>query len=201
MSKVAKTARAKDRILTLERSFAKLRQLASGYLHLKGDDNVTVDITFTDNPRLQELLDVVDSIPDDRKAIIFHEYTYSGQLITQALKKEKYKSVWLYGGTKDKVGTVKTFQTDPTCRFLVANSRSGGTALDLPMANYCIFFESPVSPTIRQQCERRIARPGQQHHMFFYDIVTRGSMDERVVEFLREGRDLMQALIDGEVDL
>ena len=58
-----------------------------------------------------------------------------------------------------------------------------------------MFFESPVSVIDREQAERRLRRDGQEHTVFQYDPVVRGSVDRKILHFHAEGEDLMQALL------
>jgi SNF2 family DNA or RNA helicase len=112
-------------------------------------------------------------------------------MLTKTFKKEKIESRWLYGGTKDKVKTVSDFVKKPDVRVLVANSASGATGLNLQVAHYVVFFESPVDPIIRDQAERRAwARGDSQDKVFFYDLVMAKSIENKVLSYVKEGKDL-----------
>jgi SNF2 family DNA or RNA helicase len=79
----------------------------------------------------------------------------------------------------------------------VINNQTGAFSLDgLQVANYTYFFESPVSPIDRNQAERRTRRQGQKHKTcFYYDPVVADTVDERILEFHKEGEDIFQALL------
>ncbi len=87
---------------------------------------------------------------------------------------------------------------EPDCRILVANSVSGGTGLNLQIANYVIFYESPVSPIHRLQAEWRCYRAGQTKAVFIYDLVVAESVDEKILEFIKEGKNLLSTLCSPE---
>jgi len=94
------------------------------------------------------------------------------------------------------------FQTNPYTKVLVANSKSGGAGLNLQVANYAIFYESPVSPIVRQQAERRCHRDGQQHStVFLYDLYVAHSIEEKILRYLSQGEDLLKAVVDGRESL
>lgn len=190
--------------------FTKLRQISSGFLYLDadGDDDEEsskkekVLIEFPRNPKLELLLSLISELPQDEKFIVFHDFTQSGKMIEAALSKEKFGVSRLYGGTQDKVGAVKEFKTNPKCRAFVVNSKSGGTSINIQVAKYAFFFESPVSPIVRSQTEGRIRRKGQRaSKVIVYDLCMRKTVDEKILGFLAEGKDLFDAIIAGKTDL
>jgi SNF2 family DNA or RNA helicase len=88
------------------------------------------------------------------------------------------------------------FQTDPGCRFAVINNKVGAYSIDglQYVANYLFVYESPVPVIDREQMERRLIRDGQANTVFIYDLVVQGTLDSRILDFHREGDDLLAAL-------
>src|SRR6185312_4243671 len=147
----------------IESSFLRLRQISSGFVGFIDDDTgERAQVEFDNNPKLDLMLATLDEIPEDAKVVIFHEFTYSGSRICQALTKLGHQHGWLWGGTKDWAGIKAAFNEDPDFRFLVANHRKGGQGLNLQVGNYEFFYESPVSALQRAECEGRIYRTGQK---------------------------------------
>jgi len=178
-------------------SFLRLRQISSGFVGFVNDDTgEKAQLEFSTNPKLDLLLSILDEIPEDRKVIIFHEFTFSGSLICQALNKTKRRFGWLWGGTKNWTEIKDAFNNEPDYRILVANHKKGGQGLNLQAASYCIFYESPVSAIQRPECERRIYRVGQKQRTFFYDLVMRNGVDEDILQFHQDGKDLMKSLVE-----
>lgn len=181
-------------------AFIKMRQISSGFIRIndKGGD---VDIVFKENPKLEKLMDLLERIPEPHKIIVFNELIKSGDLVRDALDAEGMSHARLYSGTKDPRAEIAKFKTDPECRILLANSKSGGTGLNLQVANYVIFYESPTSAIVRHQAEGRAYRQGQPHKVFFTDLVVDGTFDQKVLSYQQEGKDLLECLLDGEVQL
>jgi SNF2 family DNA or RNA helicase len=179
----------------VENVFLRMRQLSSGYLGVVDPEGERVQIKFKDNPKMDELVAVLNEVPLDRKAIVFNDYTITGDLICERLKTEKIKHVRLFGGTRDKAGVLDKFKRDPKARVLVLQSAAGSFGLNLQVANYCIFYESPVDPIIRAQAEKRAHRTGQTETVFIIDLVVRQSVDERVLKFIKEGNNLFEAVL------
>ena len=80
-------------------------------------------------------------------------------------------------------------------------SEVGGTGTDglQDVARYLFFYESPTSPITRRQVIKRISRSGQLKRTFVYDAIIKNSIDIRVLEFISQGRDIHEALVEGRV--
>jgi len=181
----------------IKNAFLRMRQISSGFLGFVDDETgERAQVEFRENPKLDDLMEAVLEVPEDCKGIIFHQFTWSGQRICKELKRAGVKHGWLYGGTKDKTSIRREFDDpDSGMQWLVLNNDLGAYSLDLPIANYEFFYESPVSPIGREQGERRAYRPGQDKTTFIMDFTVRGTMDQRILDFHREGDDLMAALM------
>lgn len=188
---------ARGKLQALESLFLRLRQISSGFLGYKDDQTgERSEIEFTENPKLDELMELLSEMPTNRKAVIFHEFTWSGRRICKALTEAKIKHGWIWSGTKDYARMKASFDDpDSGLQVLVVNHRKGGYALNLQAANYVFYFESPVSLIDRDQSDKRCHRNGQLLTVFQYDLVVRGTMDEKILQYHRAGRDLFKALM------
>lgn len=188
---------AKGNLREMKNAFMRMRQLSSGFLGFRNDDSgAKVEIAFDENPKLERLLDVLSELPDDRKAVIFYDFTFSGRTIYQRLKELELQGIWVWGATKNAAELQHKFQTNPKCRVAVLNSRIGAYSLDglQEVANYTMFYESPVAVIDRDQATKRLRRQGQKRKVFEFDFVTKGTLDKRILHFHREGGELLQAL-------
>lgn len=181
--------------VVIQNDFMRLRQLSSGFIGVADDEfGVKIKVAFDNNPKLDLLLELLDEIPVGRKAVVFVEFIYSGNLISAALKKAKVKHVWLWSGTKDRRAAMQRFQDDPDCDVLLVQSQLGAFSLNLQVANYVFYYESMVSALDRHQSEARCWRKGQERKVFMYDLVAAGTADERILAFHKEGNNLFAAL-------
>ena len=186
-------------IREIKGGFLRMRQISSGFVGFMDEDTgQRAEVEFADQPKLDMLMSVVESIDPRYKIIIFHEFVWSGLRIMKELEREQVKAVHLYGGTTKVQAVRQQFNTDPATRVLVLQN-SFGQGLNLQAARYGIFFESPVSPDVRYQCVRRFERQHSQHGtVFSYDLITRGTYDELIQTYLRQGKDLLASILDGE---
>jgi len=183
----------------VESTSMKLRQLASGFMTLKGNDASKVSVEFPVNPKLDALQDIIESMPDDSKMIIFHDFRFSSGLISKRLKQMKLKHARVWGEQtgKQNLAEIRKFKKDPSCRFLVINCQAGSSSQNLQVANYVVYFEQPRSSIDRQQSERRAWRPGQKKRVFFYDLIMKDTVDQKQFDSNVEGKDLLRSVLDG----
>jgi SNF2 family DNA or RNA helicase len=176
--------------VNLGATFQKLRQVASGYMSYRLNDEDHI-VEFQSNPKLEWLEEFITEAPPDVQFVIFHEFRHTSKMICDMLTKRKVPHSRLYGSTTDKSTPVKDFQQGRS-RVLVANSNSGGIAIDLPMADYMLFFESPCSPIVRKQAEARPMSRGEKPLMI--DDIVCAAVERRVLACIAEGRSLMASL-------
>ena len=181
----------KDNLIQIRATFVRLRQAASGFLPL--DDGTLLDLPG--NVKLDWIEGFFEDFPDDMKVVIFHEFIHSGELIVAAAKKAKIKCAWLTGQTKNQTGQVRLFQ-EGKVPLLVANTATGGMAIDLAVADYLIWYESPVDPLIRAQAEARPLSSARGNRVLWQDDLLCAPVERRILTILGEGRDVLKAIMD-----
>jgi hypothetical protein len=189
---------AKGNLRAVKNAFLRMRQLSSGFLGMKDDETgERAEIEFSPNVKLERLLDLASTFSEDRKALIFYQYTHSGRSIVKAFKEEfKLDVPWLWSGTKNPRKALSDFIEGPV-PFCVINNQVGAYSLDgLQVANYEFIYEAPLSAIDYEQMRRRIKRQGQKFRtVFYYNLIVSGTVDEKILEFHKEGRDLFKSLI------
>ena len=112
--------------------------------------------------RLDELFESLFA-EDDRKVLLFSEWTTMLDLIEPLLKKRKLNFVRLDGSVpqKQRQALVHQFQTDRECRLFLT-SNAGSTGLNLQAANTVINVDLPWNPAVLEQRIARACRMGQK---------------------------------------
>tara|TARA_R100001143_G_scaffold63452_2_gene70574 strand:+ start:862 stop:2430 length:1569 start_codon:yes stop_codon:yes gene_type:complete len=194
--------KAKGDLKYMDKAVTSMRMLTSGYVRLTDPDTgQQIDVELPVNVKLDDLVFTLESSGPTEKFIIFHEYVKTGRMICDRLSVEKVDHVFIRGEQKDKRSALERFRDDPKCRILVGNNTSCSTALNLQMARYTYFFESPIAADVREQAERRTWRPGQEKSVFYIDPIVIGSFDEKVRKYNKEGKNLLKALVGGDEEL
>jgi SNF2 family DNA or RNA helicase len=182
-----------------EVSYLQLRQLASGFMTVAGQNNDKVKVSFDTNPKLDYLEEKIDGMDGDSKMVVFHHFIYTNHLISNRLTALKIKHARVWSGQRDTLGELKRFRDNKDCRVLILNDMSGSSSLNLQHANYMFFFEQPESPINRQQGEKRIWRAGQQKRVTYIDPFMDKTVDERIFYSNQQGKKLLDQLLGNHV--
>lgn len=181
-------------------SYTQLRQLASGFMTVDGQNNTKIKVSFDNNPKLDYLEEKIDAMGSS-KMVVFHHFIHTNHLISDRLSILKIKHARVWSGQKNTLGELKRFRDDPNCRILVLNDMSGSSSLNLQHANYMFFFEQPDSPINRQQGEKRIWRAGQTKPVWIIDPFMENTVDERIFYSNQQGKRFLDQLLKGDVKL
>jgi SNF2-related domain/Helicase conserved C-terminal domain/SWIM zinc finger len=151
--------------------------------------------------RLQELLEELAG-EQDRKIVLFSEWTTMLSLIEPQIKRVKLDYVRLDGSVpqKKRQQLVHRFQRDAICRaFLTTNA--GSTGLNLQAANTVINVDLPWNPAVLEQRISRAHRMGQKNPVQVYLLVTEATIEEKLLATLSAKHDLALAALDMESDV
>lgn len=180
-------------------SFLRMRQISSGFIGYDDDElGVKANFEFPDNPKLEYMLDKIETLDEDVKFLVFHDFVFSGSMISRELEKMGIKHVRLYHKTKDPLAIRKQFDNDPKVRGFVLNTQ-GAYGLNLQKAQYGFFYERPVRRVLYLQMRRRIERQFSSHdRIWLYDYVARDTVDSRIIKFHNDGAALFGGIVDGK---
>jgi SNF2 family DNA or RNA helicase len=79
---------------------------------------------------------------------------------------------------------------------LAVQIQSGGTGVDLTRAAYCVYLSTGFSLGDYEQSLARVHRPGQDRTVFYYHIVAKDTVDEKVYAALRARKKVVEAILD-----
>ena len=166
----------------------RLQQVMSG--HLKTDDGDTI---YFPSRRVDALKEILEEHAG--KVIIWSRFRYDIIQITKVLA-ETYGEESVasyYGDTTDDARNdiVKQFQSpDSKLRFFVGNPATAGYGLTLTEADLVVYYANDFNLETRIQSEDRAHRIGQKNNVTYIDLITEGSIDEKIVKSLRDKIDI-----------
>tara|TARA_R110000824_G_scaffold139511_2_gene304661 strand:+ start:164 stop:841 length:678 start_codon:yes stop_codon:yes gene_type:complete len=174
----------------------RLHQIVCG--HVKSDDGIETPI---DSNRIDELLEVIGEMQG--KVIIWANYRQNILEIVETLQGLfGVDSVAGYFGdtdTDERERAIKDFQ-DPESplRFFVGNTQTGGYGITLTEAQNVIYYSNSFDLEKRLQSEDRAHRIGQVNKVTYVDLVSKDTIDEKIVTALRNKLDLAQEVLGDE---
>lgn len=139
---------------------------------------------------LMELL--MELLEEGRRILLFSQFTEMLGLIEEELHQRNITYVKLTGQTKDRQTPVQQFQKGEVPLFIIS-LKAGGTGLNLTAADTVIHYDPWWNPAVENQATDRAHRIGQNKTVFVYKLVTKGTVEEKILEMQERKR----ALLDG----
>lgn len=143
------------------------------------------------------LIDQLESIPPDDKAIVFSQFpekTLSRLLVTL----QPYDPAMFSGkdssNKRDEI--IQQFMKTESPRILLASLKAGGVGINLQRANRIFHFDHWWNPAVTKQAEGRAHRKGQEKTVFVYDLFTNGTIEEKIYQILLTKQNLFDEVID-----
>ena len=151
--------------------------------------------------KLVELENLLDQIieEEDRKIVLFSEWTTMLNLIEPRLKKRRLNFVRLDGSVpqKRRQGLISQFQKDPNCKFFITTN-AGSVGLNLQAANTVINVDLPWNPAVLEQRISRVHRMGQKRPVQAFLLVTEETLEEKLLGTLSAKHELALAALDPD---
>jgi len=171
----------------------RLQQIVCGHVAL--DTGAVIELK---NNRINEMMAAIEE--SDGKIIIWANFRHDIDAIKVALQKAYgMTSVATYFGdtpAEERSEIVDKFQDpDSELRFFVGQPRTGGYGLTLTEAHTMIYYSNSYDLEIRLQSEARIDRYGQQHKMTYIDLMSPGTVDEKIVDALLKKMDIANEIL------
>jgi len=153
--------------------------------------------------KLDELNNLMGRIKEeDRKTVLFSEWTTMLNLIEPILEKHRLNFVRLDGSVpqKKRQELMHRFQTDPDCNLFITTN-AGATGINLQAANTVINVDLPWNPAVLEQRIGRAHRMGQKRPVHVFLLVTEDTLEENLLATLSAKHELALAVLDPESNI
>lgn len=172
---------------------AKLQQITSGFVMLKGANTVTFE--KADNPRLAALKGMMEDF-EGAKVIIWAWFKEEIKAIAELMNELGRKAVQYHGDIRDKdrEAAIDDFQTGDVDTF-IGNQASGGIGITLTAASDVIYYSNNYNLEHRAQSEDRAHRQGQRRKVTYYDLIAEDTIDDTISLALQTKTDLAAAVL------
>ena len=148
---------------------------------------------------LDELLE--EAIDGEHRVLVFSQFVSMLHLIRERLEKLEIPFCYLDGSTKQRQEVVDRFQSDSTIPVFLISLKAGGVGLNLSAADTVIHFDPWWNPAVEAQATDRAHRIGQTRVVTAYKLITRDTVEEKILRLQDKKRAAIDAAIDSEEPL
>ena len=203
MAEVQKTKEELDELIKLEgwtKARFKILQLLTKLRQICIDPSIIFDNYKGESAKIEELLKIVEETKTNgHKMLIFTTYKKALDLIIPKLNNIGISSYYIDGSvsSKKRMELVEKFNHDDTDVFIIT-LKAGGTGLNLTSATVVIHLDLWWNPQVENQATDRAHRIGQKNTVEVIRLITKGTIEERILELQTKKRKLAELLIDNE---
>ena len=134
------------------------------------------------------------------RVLLFSQFSSMLDLLQQWMEARNVDFCRLDGSTRDRTAQVDRFQTGTVPVFLIS-LKAGGVGLNLTAADTVIHYDPWWNPAVEAQATDRAHRIGQKSVVTSYKFITKGTVEEKILQLQGKKRALMDALVDSEQPL
>ncbi len=192
---VEKKGLNKSKMMVLE-GLLRLRQIAN-HPALIGEPDI-------ESGKFTQLLDLLDETLDSgHKVLIFSQFTKMLKLIKDELAKKGVVFEYLDGRTPQakREERVKNFQRNSDIRAFLISLRAGGFGLNLTSADYVFIVDPWWNPAVELQAIDRTHRIGQTKKVVTYRLISKNSVEEKVLMLQKKKQEIVGSILSGSKDL
>ena len=130
---------------------------------------------------------------DGRKVIVFSYFRETVSAVCRLLGGRALEPVTGSVPPARRQQLVDAFTAAGDGRVLVCQVQAGGTGLNIQAASVVIFCEPQLKPSVEKQAVSRAYRMGQLRSVLVHRLLCDNTVDERILELLREKQELFDA--------
>ncbi|MCP4134994.1 MAG: DEAD/DEAH box helicase [bacterium] len=155
-----------------------------------------------DSCKFDMLIDMIDEIlQEDHKVLIFSQFVKSLKIIERHYKEKNVSYSYIDGSTKNRDKQIKQFQENKDIRLFFISIKAGGVGINLTAADYVILFDPWWNPAVESQAIDRTHRIGQTRKVIAYKMITKDTVEEKMLELQEKKKALVKELITEEKGL
>lgn len=188
---------AKSRMVVLT-ALLRLRQVCCDLRLLKLQD---VD-PATASGKLEMFGELLEEVLDGgHRVLVFSQFTSMLALLQEKLTAEGVEFCYLDGATTNRGAVVEKFQKHAAIPVFLISLKAGGVGLNLTGADTVIHFDPWWNPAVEDQATDRAHRIGQTRVVTSYKLITRDTVEEKILTLQNRKRDVIKATLGGEEEL
>ena len=140
-----------------------------------------------------------EAISGGHSILVFSSFTKMLNIMREALKKLNIDYLYLDGKTKDRMPLIHKFNNGEAPIFLLS-LKAAGTGLTLTQADTVIHYDLWWNPAVENQATDRAYRIGQKRVVTNYKLITRGTIEEKILELQNKKKKLIDNVVGDSMN-
>lgn len=152
-----------------------------------------------DSSKVIALLELLQGVIEGgNRALVFSQFVSFFDIVRSQLDRMGIPYYYIDGSIplKQRTDMVNAFQDGGRPLFLIS-LKAGGLGLNLTAANYVIHLDPWWNPAIEQQATDRAYRIGQHQAVTVYHLVSKNTIEEKIIRLHHTKRALADTLLTG----
>lgn len=152
-----------------------------------------------DSGKLDSLQTLLVQIKENgHRALIFSQFRGMLDIAEKEMLKLGLSSYKITGSTPadERQEMTRAFNTGSKDAFLIS-LKAGGVGLNLTGADTVVLIDLWWNPAVEMQAISRAHRIGQKDNVEVYRLITRGTIEEKILELQENKRNLVTTVLDG----
>ena len=174
-------------------ALTKLRQICN-HPHLV-DKDLKENIEFSGKLELLREI-IVDAVEGGKKLLIFSQFVQMLKILREMLKEEKITFEYMDGSVKNRQKVIDNFNNNNNIRTFLISLKTGGYGLNLTSADTVIIVDPWWNPMGENQAIDRAHRIGQTKKVMVYKIITKGTIEEKILELQQNKKMMFENIIE-----
>ncbi|MBA4148552.1 MAG: SNF2 helicase associated domain-containing protein [Verrucomicrobia bacterium] len=185
------------RLLKLERSDGVMESGSDG----EEPNTPALQHSITPSGKLDTFSELLDEIIDGgHRVLVFSQFTTMLGLLREKLDAEGTEFCYLDGSTTNRGAVVERFQKTSSIPVFLISLKAGGVGLNLTGADTVVHFDPWWNPAVEDQATDRAHRIGQSKVVTSYKLITRDTVEEKILNLQTRKRELIKATLAGEAE-
>ena len=143
-----------------------------------------------------EFLD--EAIDGGHRILVFSQFVQMLHILRDAITQRGLEYCYLDGSTKERMSVVHKFNTERSIPLFLISLKAGGTGLNLTGADMVIHFDPWWNPAVEDQATDRAYRIGQKKTVYSIKLMTRDTVEEKVLTLQEKKRSVIEATIESD---
>ncbi|KAF4452228.1 hypothetical protein F53441_4888 [Fusarium austroafricanum] len=156
--------------------------------------------TWEPAAKVTECMNLIKQIEETgEKTIIFSQWTLLLDLLQVAMSHERMAKPERYDGSMSATHrniAAQNFRNREDTKVMLVSLRAGNAGLNLTAASRVIIMDPFWNPYIEMQAVDRAYRIGQQKEVKVYRILTKETVEDRIVDLQNKKKEMVEAALD-----